>query len=81
MKFKPFKNESQTFSVGDLNFENRLDRISCYGNIDITKDRKGLADAVQLQDLVNAMVSELKSAELPDCIEIEAPITVKNPLE
>jgi hypothetical protein len=76
---KPFANESQTLTISDLNIENRLDRVSLFGSIDITKDLKGLEDALELKQLIDSVVAELKRADLPDSITLEAPVAVKNP--
>jgi len=37
----PFKNESESLQIGDLTVENRIDRISIFGSIDITRDKEG----------------------------------------
>ena len=33
----PAYNESESLGIGDLTIENRTDRISIYGNIDLTR--------------------------------------------
>ncbi len=38
----PFNNEEDVIHVGELDIENRLDRISIHGSVDITKDQQGL---------------------------------------
>ena len=42
-----FQNESEVMIIKgenhDLNIENRLDRVSLYGSVDITHDQAGLA--------------------------------------
>ena len=43
----------------DLNIENRLDRVSLYGSVDITHDQEGLAQALRLKGVVDGMVSTL----------------------
>lgn len=37
-----FENESEVDAIGDIQVENRIDRISFIGDIDITADEKGL---------------------------------------
>ena len=37
----PFANESEALQVDELTIENRTDRVSIYGSIDITRDRRG----------------------------------------
>jgi hypothetical protein len=70
-KFLPFENESQALSFGDLNI----------GSLDLTKDMRGLADALELKRLLDSVVDELKRSNLPDSIETEAPKVVKNPFK
>ena len=45
----PFANESESLGIGDLTIENRTDRISIYGNIDLTRDKAGLEHARMLK--------------------------------
>ena len=61
MDLKPFANESQTLSIGGLSVENRLDRVSLSGDIDLTKDAHGLAQARLLKAVVDATVSALEA--------------------
>lgn len=69
-----FQNESEVMILKgenhDLNIENRLDRVSLYGNVDITHDRAGLAQALRLKGVVDGMVAVLEGEErqgvLPD---------------
>lgn len=37
-----FENESEVDTIGDIQIENRIDKISFIGDIDITADEKGL---------------------------------------
>jgi len=57
--------------LGDLTVENREDRVSIYGSIDIMRDQAGLAHAEQLQALLNAIVAALQAAPLPAAISIK----------
>jgi len=77
--FRPFKNEADSVEIGDLTIENRVDRVSIFGSIDITKDKIGLSAARQLKSVLDAVLAELQSADLPEKIEIKAPETVPNP--
>ena len=43
--FKPYANESDVLTVGSLAIENREDRVSLHGDVEFTKDQKGLAMA------------------------------------
>jgi hypothetical protein len=78
-KFAPFKNESDCIQFGDLTVENRMDRVSIYGSIDLTKDKAGLAAAQELKRIIDAALAELEKADLPDRITLAAPETVDNP--
>jgi hypothetical protein len=78
----PFANESDSLQIGDLTVENRTDRISIYGTIDITRDKKGLEAARVLSDLLNAVVKKLSQGDLPEELPPPENIdTVKNPFE
>jgi hypothetical protein len=83
--FKPFQNESQSLKiapdVGDLTIENRIDRVSLFGSLDITKDKIGLAAARDLKTILDLVVAELERSDLPEKIEIIPPETVKNPFQ
>jgi hypothetical protein len=63
--FAPFANEADVLEVGDLTFENRLDRITVSGDLDITADQQGLAAARQLQALLGEIVGKLEGQQLP----------------
>jgi hypothetical protein len=77
----PFKNESESLEIEGLTIENRLDRVSIYGNIDITLDKEGLAKAKCLKSILDATLSELQSTDLPDKISNSPVESVKNPFE
>jgi hypothetical protein len=76
---EPFKNETESLQVGDLTIENRTDRVSFYGSLDITLDKDGLSKARQLKDVVDRIVETMESSNLPDQITIVPKDTVKNP--
>ncbi|NVN90354.1 MAG: hypothetical protein HXX11_07080 [Desulfuromonadales bacterium] len=76
---KPFKNESDCLQIDDLTIENRIDRVSLFGSIDITRDKNGLALARQLREILELTLHELEGVELPDRITLEAGKSVKNP--
>ena len=78
--FMAFQNETDSFHIGDITVENRLDRISIYGSLDITKDKSGLADALVLKRIIDASIEEMKrDKNLPDKIDILQTNTVPNP--
>jgi hypothetical protein len=76
---KPFANESDVTSIGGLEIENRTDRISIGGALDITRDKAGLKHAQALKQFVNDVIAVLESADLPDAIAIKATGKKKNP--
>lgn len=77
---KPFKNESQALQIGDLQIENRLDHVLLYGSLNITNDKEGLALALNLKAVLDAVVASLGSNHcLPEHVEIIAPDEVPNP--
>ena len=76
---QPFRNESDTLQIGDLTIENRLDRVSIYGSLDITLDREGLTSARELKALLERAIASMEQTDLPDRISIAEPETVKNP--
>ncbi len=79
MKIAPFANETDSLSIGDLTVENREDRITIYGNIDITRDKEGLGNAETLQTLFNDIIASMKKGDLPDKISIKPADNVANP--
>jgi hypothetical protein len=80
---KPYANESETVQIADLTIENRTDRVTLYGSIDLTRDKEGLAHAQELKKIIDAAVKTLETEQgrgaLPDRIAVEATTTVSNP--
>lgn len=80
--FMAFENETDALSVGGMSIENRLDRISIYGSLDITKDKEGLQSALLLKRLIDATVDELKrDRNLPDKITLATVELVDSPFQ
>ncbi len=78
--FNPYKNESDCLTLGeDLNIENRVDRVSIFGSIDLTLDKEGLKAAKELKAIIDLTVAALEKESLPDHIAIAERETVKNP--
>ncbi|MDD5053590.1 MAG: hypothetical protein PHO27_12715 [Sulfuricurvum sp.] len=78
--FMAFENETDALSVGGMSIENRLDRISIYGSLDITKDKSGLTDALVLKRVIDAAIDEMKrDKNLPEAIQTLKPEEVSNP--
>ena len=81
MSFKPYADEAAALQIGDLTIENRLDRISLFGSLDLTRDKVGLRHAKALRDLLAAIVVELErlGPELPEVTKTASANTIKNP--
>jgi hypothetical protein len=78
--FMAYENEVDSFLIDDLTIENRLDRISIYGSIELTKDRCGLESALKLKRIIDAAIDALKRDKtLPDQIAIKASQSIQNP--
>ncbi|MGK5011792.1 hypothetical protein CSZ94_18870 [Janthinobacterium sp. ROICE36] len=80
-KFVPYANESDVLEIGGLSIENRIDRISISGDIDLTLDKPGLALAKQLQKLLGDVVAQLEKQALPDQLPPPEVTSVANPFE
>lgn len=64
--FTPFANEADVLEIGDLMLENRFDRITISGDLDLTADKAGLEAARRLHAQLGAVVAALEARELPD---------------
>ncbi|UQV43802.1 hypothetical protein KIV45_17990 [Janthinobacterium lividum] len=80
-KFVPYANESDVLDIGNLTIENRIDRVSISGDIDLTLDKPGLVLAKQLQKLLADVVAQLEKQELPDLLPPPEVTSVANPFE
>lgn len=80
LAFMAYENEKDTLVVTDMTIENRLDRISIYGSVDLTKDKHGLEHALILKRVIDASIDALKREKnLPEDIYIKAVDSVNNP--
>lgn len=77
--FAPYENEADVVEVGNLVLENRLDRITVSGDVDLTADRRGLAAARLLHQLLGQVVASLEAQDLPDRLPPPEVKTVDNP--
>ena len=78
--FKPYDNESEVIRIGNLEIENRVDRVVLMGDLVLTKDKAGLELAKELQILAVRIVKVLeKQKKLPDTVEIKPVVVVNNP--
>ena len=79
-KFKPYANEADVLRIGDLEIENRVDRVTLTGDVVLTCDKAGLVLARELQALVDGVVKALEAdKQLPDVVGVKEARTVKNP--
>lgn len=79
--FIPYANESDVIRIGNLSVENRVDRVTLSGDIDLSADRAGLAHARKLQRLLSQVVAALEARALPDALPAPDVKTVANPFE
>jgi hypothetical protein len=80
--FKPFKNEEESLTIDDLTIENRLDRVSLYGSVQLTRDKTGLQHARQLKEVVDAAIAALEAEKnLPEHIAVKPTEKVDNPFK
>lgn len=77
--FSPFKNESDCIQIGELTIENRIDKVSIFGSIDITLDKEGLAVSKELKAIIDSILAEMEKTNLPERIAIAAVEIVDNP--
>ena len=78
--FKPYANEADVLHIGDLEIENRVDRVILTGDVVLTRDQAGLALARQLQTVIGDVVKALEEdKQLPDVVKIKKARSVRNP--
>jgi hypothetical protein len=77
--FTPYANEADVLEVGNLMLENRVDRITISGDVDLTLDKAGLEHARRLHAVLGAVVAALESRPLPDRLPPPDIQTVDNP--
>jgi hypothetical protein len=77
--FVPYANEADVLHIGDLMLENRLDRITISGDVDLTLDQAGLAHARRLHAILGAVLEKLESQDLPARLPPPDVKTVDNP--
>ena len=77
--FTPYANESDVIRIGNLEIENRIDRLSLTGDMVLTRDQAGLALARELQALLGQVVSALEAQDpLPENVVLKPAAHVKN---
>jgi len=80
-KFIPYANEADVLHIGGLMIENRLDRITISGDVDLTLDQAGLADTRALYALLGDVQAKLEAQTLPAKLPAPDVKNVKNPFE
>jgi hypothetical protein len=79
---KPFKNESESITIGQLTIENRLDQVEMYGSLSITRDQVGLASALKLKSVLDATIDYLQHvSNLPTHITYRPTDKIDNPFK
>jgi hypothetical protein len=79
--FTPFENEADVLEIGGLMVENRLDRITISGDVDLTADSHGLDAARRLHALLGQIVASLEAKKLPEQLPPPVVKTVRNPFD
>lgn len=81
MPLEPFADEAATLLVGELEVENRLDRVTLQGGVDLTRDRAGLRRTRELLALLRRVERALlrEGEALPEAIETRPEERVRNP--
>lgn len=70
--FLAYENETDSFLIDNFTVENKFDRISFYGSLEITKDIAGLEHALKLKRIIDAAIDALKrDKQLPDSIKTQ----------
>lgn len=80
-RFDPYANESDVLNFGRLAIENRVDRVTLSGDVDLTADQAGLADARALHRLLGEIVARLEAMDLPAALPAPSSRTVVNPFD
>lgn len=79
---QPFENESASLMIDALTIENRLDQLEIYGSLAITRDKIGLAHALQLKQILDAAISTLQNdPSLPEQIVFKPSDQIDNPFK
>jgi hypothetical protein len=77
--FAAYQNECDCIELQGLTIENRIDRISVYGSIDLTLDKQGLAATRILKEIIDQTLVVLERTDLPDRVELQPVETIDNP--
>ena len=79
-----FKEDGAHQAIGDMTIENSASTVLLHGSLDLTRDKRGLADARALAQILNAAVAALEEAEarndLPAVLPDLPPVIRRGPL-
>lgn len=86
---KPFADDKASLSIGGFTIENGEDRLACYGDFEITRDKAGLALAEKFMAAFAGIQAELVAMDakgelpekMPPNVEPEAVTKTPNPFE
>lgn len=78
--YKPFDG-NQSVKITDLTIENSEDKVVIYGDMEITRDKKGLDNLNHLLELLELTKKQLESENLPNKIENKESVIIKNPFK
>ena len=79
---RPFENEQDSIVIDALTIENRVDQLEIYGSLAITRDKIGLAHALQLKQILDATVRAVQNdPALPDRVVFKPSDQVDNPFK
>lgn len=80
--FKAFADDASAARIDGLSIENGSDRIKLFGELELTRDKQGLAQAKRLKAILDSAVEELENdGGLADKVEsFDDPVTKANPL-
>lgn len=79
-EYKPFDG-NQSITISDLTIENSEDKVVIYGDMEITRDKKGLETLNQLLNVLETTKKQLESESLPNKIDNKESVVVKNPFK
>lgn len=69
--FLAFECKEDSHDIGSLHVENEEHTITLSGEIVITKDKVGLARALEIKRVVDSTVSVLRGVKIPDDITLQ----------
>lgn len=80
--FKPFTAPETSYQHEHLTLENHVDVINIYGRMSLRADQQSLAQALQLQDYLSAIIAHLQAQpNLPEQQQLSAATWVDNPFQ